>query len=106
MSGVNQITIVGRAGTVPDLRISDNNTPYCRFSVAVNEQWTKDGERKETVTWFPVCLQWIVGGNSQTRREGTAPRRPRACAEPRVRRQGRHSAPGDASGRREGYVPR
>ena len=53
-SGVNQITIVGRAGAVPDLKFSDNNTPYCRFSVAVNEQWTKDGERKETVTWFPV----------------------------------------------------
>jgi single-strand DNA-binding protein len=54
MSGVNQITIVGRVGADPDLRFSENNTPYCRFSVAVNEQWTKDGERKERVTWFPV----------------------------------------------------
>ena len=55
MSGVNQITIVGHVGADPDLRFSENNMPYCRFSVAVNEQWTKDGERKERVTWFP-CI--------------------------------------------------
>jgi single-strand DNA-binding protein len=28
--------------------------PFCRFSVAVNEQWKTDGEKRERVTWFPV----------------------------------------------------
>ena len=54
MSGVNQITIVGNVGSAPELSYSQNNVPFCRFSVAVNEQWKTDGEKREKVTWFPV----------------------------------------------------
>jgi single-strand DNA-binding protein len=54
MSGVNQITIVGNVGSAPELSYGQNNVPFCRFSVAVNEQWKTDGEKKERVTWFPV----------------------------------------------------
>jgi single-strand DNA-binding protein len=54
MSGVNQITIVGHVGKTPDLKYTEGGKPYCRFSVAVNEQWKTDGERRERVTWFPV----------------------------------------------------
>jgi single-strand DNA-binding protein len=54
MSGVNQITIVGNVGSSPELSYSQNNVPFCRFSVAVNEQWKTDGEKREKVTWFPV----------------------------------------------------
>lgn len=54
MSGVNQITIVGNVGSAPELKYTQNNVPFCRFSVAVNEQWNKDGEKQERVTWFPV----------------------------------------------------
>ena len=54
MSGVNQITIVGNVGSAPELKYTQNNVPFCRFSVAVNEQWSKDGEKQERVTWFPV----------------------------------------------------
>jgi len=54
MSGVNQITIVGNVGSSPELSYSQNNVPFCRFSVAVNEQWKTDGEKRERVTWFPV----------------------------------------------------
>jgi single-strand DNA-binding protein len=54
MSGVNQITIVGNVGGTPELSYSQNNVPFCRFSVAVNEQWKTDGEKREKVTWFPV----------------------------------------------------
>jgi single-strand DNA-binding protein len=54
MSGVNQITIVGNVGSAPELSYSQNNVPFCRFSVAVNEQWKSDGEKREKVTWFPV----------------------------------------------------
>jgi single-strand DNA-binding protein len=54
MSGVNQITIVGNVGSTPELKYTQNNVPFCRFSVAVNEQWSKDGEKLERVTWFPV----------------------------------------------------
>jgi single-strand DNA-binding protein len=54
MSGVNQITIVGNVGSAPELKYTQSNVPFCRFSVAVNEQWSKDGEKQERVTWFPV----------------------------------------------------
>jgi single-strand DNA-binding protein len=54
MSGVNQITIVGNVGSNPELTYSQNNVPFCRFSVAVNEQSKTDGEKSEKVTWFPV----------------------------------------------------
>ena len=55
MSGVNQITIVGNVGgSAPELSYGQNNVPFCRFSVAVNEQWKTDGQKREKVTWFPV----------------------------------------------------
>jgi len=54
MSGVNQITIVGHAGATPELSYGQSNVPFCRFTVAVNEHWKSDGEKKERVTWFPV----------------------------------------------------
>ena len=61
MSGVNQITIVGHAGAVPELSYGQNNVPFCRFSVAVNEQWKTDGEKRERVTWFPVvCFNGLA----------------------------------------------
>jgi hypothetical protein len=53
-SGVNQITIVGNVGSAPELSYSQNSVPFCRFSVAVNEQWKAEGEKRERVTWFPV----------------------------------------------------
>ena len=62
MSGVNQITIVGNVGgSAPELRYGQNNVPFCRFSVAVNEQWKSEGEKRERVTWFPVvCFNGLA----------------------------------------------
>ena len=54
MSGINQITIVGNVGSTPELSYGQSSVPFCRFSVAVNEQWKTDGEKREKVTWFPV----------------------------------------------------
>ncbi len=56
MSGVNQITIVGNVGSAPELTYAQNNVPLCRFSVAVNEHWKAQGEKKSRVTWFPVTV--------------------------------------------------
>ena len=71
MSGINSITIVGNVGSAPELKYTKNNVPFCRFSVAVNEQWSKNGEKKEATTWFPVvvfnglseaCANWLDRG--------------------------------------------
>ena len=53
MSGVNQVTIVGHVGDTPELKFSQDGMPYCRFSVAVNEEWKANGEKRSRVTWFP-----------------------------------------------------
>ena len=91
MSGVNQITIVGNVGSPPELSYGQSSVPFCRFSVAVNERWKTDGEKRERVTWFPViafnglaetCANFVdrgkllaIQGRVQTReyadREGT-----------------------------------
>ena len=91
MSGMNQITIVGNVGSAPELSYGQNNVPFCRFSVAVNEQWKTEGQKRERVTWFPViafnglsevCANYVgrgallaVQGRVQTReyddKEGT-----------------------------------
>lgn len=71
MSGVNQITIVGHVGDTPELKFSQDGMPYCRFSVAVNEEWKTDGEKRSRVTWFPcvtfngkseVCANFLERG--------------------------------------------
>lgn len=71
MNGVNQITIVGNVGDTPELKFSQDGTPYCRFSVAVNEEWKTNGEKRSRVTWFPcvtfngkseVCANFLARG--------------------------------------------
>jgi len=125
MSGVNQITIVGNVGSAPELSYGQNNVPFCRFSVAVNEQWKADGEKRERVTWFPVitfnglaenCANYIdrgrlvaVQGRVQTReyedREGTRHQVMQVVAEKvtflgaakRGDRDNRHASTGDTT---------
>lgn len=71
MSGVNQVTIVGHVGDTPELKFSQEGMPYCRFSVAVNEEWKTNGEKRSRVTWFPcvtfngqseVCANFLDRG--------------------------------------------
>jgi single-strand DNA-binding protein len=132
MSGVNQITIVGNVGSPPELSYGQNNNPFCRFSVAVNEQWKTDGEKREKVTWFPViafngiseaCANYLergrlvaVQGRVQTReyddKEGTKHQVMQVVAEKvtflggakREERDDRRPSPGKpaASNRKEG----
>ena len=52
--GYQYTVIEGNVGKEPELRYLTDGTPVCSFSVAVNRAWTKNGEKKETVTWFKV----------------------------------------------------
>lgn len=52
----NRLIIAGRIGQEPEMRIV-GNTKVLSFSVAVNESWTKDGEKKEKTTWVN-CQAW------------------------------------------------
>jgi single-strand DNA-binding protein len=62
---------VGRVGDTPELKFSQDGTAYCRFSVAVNEEWKTNGEKRSRVTWFScvtfngkseVCANYLERG--------------------------------------------
>lgn len=47
-----QTLIVGNIGRQPEVRYSSAGDAVCNFSVAVNETYTKNGERVETTEWY------------------------------------------------------
>jgi single-strand DNA-binding protein len=54
MASFHQTIIMGNVGKEPELRYTANGTALCKFSVAVNETYIQDGERKEKAIWYNV----------------------------------------------------
>ena len=53
----NKATIVGRLGTEPEVRYTQDQKPVCSFRVATSETWkNKQGERQEKVEWHRVVI--------------------------------------------------
>jgi single-strand DNA-binding protein len=53
----NKATSVGRLGTEPEIRYTQDQKPVCSFRVATSESWkNKQGERQEKVEWHRVVL--------------------------------------------------
>jgi single-strand DNA-binding protein len=48
---VNSAEIVGRLGRDPELRRTDDNTPYVKLSIATTEQFGKGEQMRERVEW-------------------------------------------------------
>ncbi len=68
MANINTITITGHLGINPELRYTQNEKPYCKFSVANN---TGYGDYENT-TWFNVevwtkqaesCGEYLMKGS-------------------------------------------
>lgn len=53
-----QIQLIGRLGSDPEMRYMPNGTAVTNLSVATNHRWTDkiSGEVKEEVTWFRVSV--------------------------------------------------
>lgn len=50
-----QVTLLGRLGSDPELRHTATGAPVCSFRLAVQKQWqTPDGQLREKVTWVRV----------------------------------------------------
>ena len=45
---LNRIVLMGRLTRDPELRKTQSDTPVCSFSLAVDRDYKKDGEKKET----------------------------------------------------------
>ena len=69
---LNKITVIGNAGTDPEMRYTPNGNPVTSFSLATNRRYTtSDGERHEETEWFRVvawnrlaeqCNQFVTKG--------------------------------------------
>lgn len=57
MPSFSQAVIVGNLTRDPELRYTPGGAAVCEFTLAVNRRWTKDGEKKEEVS-FLDCVAW------------------------------------------------
>lgn len=71
MASLNKVMIIGNLGKDPEMQYTAGGDAVTKFSVAANETWTKDGERKERTEWFNVvawrklaetCAQYLEKG--------------------------------------------
>ncbi|GAB0167475.1 single-stranded DNA-binding protein [Lysinibacillus sp. CTST325] len=53
---INRVVLVGRLTKDPDLRFTPNGIASCRFTVAVNRTFNKEGEEKQAD--FIQCVAW------------------------------------------------
>lgn len=54
---LNRIVLMGRLTRDPELRKTQSDTPVCSFSLAVDRDYKKDGEKKETDFIDIVCVE-------------------------------------------------
>jgi single-strand DNA-binding protein len=67
---MNKIVLMGRLTKDPELRYTNNNTAVCKFTLAVNRRFTKQGEEKQAdfisiVAWDKLaefCGKYFVKG--------------------------------------------
>lgn len=64
MSGtVNRVTLIGRLGKDPETKETGNDKKVCKFSLATDETWTKDGEKQSKTQWHNI-LAWAKLGET------------------------------------------
>ena len=51
---INKVILVGRLGRDPEMKYTSGGTPFCRFSVATDDNWTDkgSGEKQERTEYF------------------------------------------------------
>ncbi len=68
---VNKFIGIGHLGKDPELRFLNSGKAVCNFSIAMSEQWTKDGEKHEKTEWANIvtfdklaenCSQYLAKG--------------------------------------------
>ena len=64
MPRLNRIQIIGYLGKDPDTRYLPTGKPVTNFTVAVNEDYQRDGETVEQTEWFNVEAWNGIGLNA------------------------------------------
>ena len=57
---LNRTLLIGRLTSDPELKHTNSGTAYCKFSIAVNNSYTSNGEKKEEVSYIN-CITWSKG---------------------------------------------
>ncbi|MEN6319771.1 MAG: single-stranded DNA-binding protein [Syntrophaceae bacterium] len=52
---VNQIILIGRLGSDPELKYLPSGTSVTNFSFATSEKYKKEGEMQEVTTWHRIA---------------------------------------------------
>lgn len=63
---MNNVNIIGRLTRDPELRQIGSGTHLCKLSIAYNEYFTHNGERRENVSFFNVVI-WGASGENANR---------------------------------------
>lgn len=71
MPSYNRVVLVGNLTRDPELRYTPNGTPVANLTIAVNERYTSQGEKKERTSYFDaevwgrqaeVCGEYLSKG--------------------------------------------
>lgn len=53
---LNSVVIIGRLTRDVELKYTPGGVSVCKFSVACNDSYTKDGQKKESVNFFDITV--------------------------------------------------
>jgi len=72
MRSLNQCNFIGNLGSDPESKTLPNGNAVCNFSIAVSDDYTKDGQKVEATEWVRVvtfgklaeiCAQYMKKGS-------------------------------------------
>lgn len=53
----NKVTLIGRLGKEPEIRTTDNNIKFVKFTLATNDEYiNKDGEKAREAQWHNIAV--------------------------------------------------
>lgn len=56
MASLNSVSLLGNLGKDPEIKTMTSGDKVANFSMAMTENWTKDGEKKERTEWVNVVI--------------------------------------------------
>lgn len=56
MNDLNRVILIGRLVRDAELKYTNTGTPIINFSIAINEQYNFNGNKKEYVNYFDIVL--------------------------------------------------
>lgn len=62
-NGLNKVQLIGNLAADAELRTTQTGANVCKFRLACNESWVKDGEKQDKTEWVS-CVLWGKRGQA------------------------------------------